>query len=455
LENRKGRSKVLRDPGFTENRDAPVHRWIPWIAGFSGQFVSDVISRYAREDYGVVCDPFAGVGTTLVESKMHGLDAVGVEINPYAALASRVKLDWNIDIPLFEGQLKRLADLLRYVEQPTSRGRLEAYSEISSSGKALLLEPRTSAPAGFKTREPFFDPQTERKVLLLKEFAIDTPDSLRDLFKAALGAILVKYSQYAYGPSLGRKSLMKIRQPKNGEVGIGYQKKLAEILQDLKWIQSTVKPKLKREPQHRVILGNVFHAMNEIPNREVGLLVTSPPYLNNYHYPRNTRPQLYWLDFVSKPDDLRNLEQDNFGKFWQTVRESEPIDLNFRLDGLEAIIHKISKRNPQKGIYGGRGWANYVTVYFNDIQKFFESFQDKMKRKSTMVWVLGNSVIQGVEVNTDKFVGRLAELADFKLEHIDKLRTKRVGSSIVNTNIRTKSSKPTELYDAAVIIKKR
>ena len=38
-----------------------------------------------------VLDPFAGVGTTLIEALKQGDDAVGYEINPYAALACKVK----------------------------------------------------------------------------------------------------------------------------------------------------------------------------------------------------------------------------------------------------------------------------------------------------------------------------------------------------------------------------
>ena len=38
---------------------------------------------------GTVLDPFAGVGTTLVESVFAGHNAVGFEINPYALLACR------------------------------------------------------------------------------------------------------------------------------------------------------------------------------------------------------------------------------------------------------------------------------------------------------------------------------------------------------------------------------
>jgi len=51
---------IFDDPAFMDNRAAPVHRWVPWIAGFSGAFVDSVLSSYlnSRRDSGIVLDPF-------------------------------------------------------------------------------------------------------------------------------------------------------------------------------------------------------------------------------------------------------------------------------------------------------------------------------------------------------------------------------------------------------------
>ena len=87
---------LFRDPAFMENREVPVHRWVPWIAGFSARFVEDCFRSFlpacpARR-YRVL-DPFAGVGTTLISALQAGHNAVGFEINPYAALACRAKIE--------------------------------------------------------------------------------------------------------------------------------------------------------------------------------------------------------------------------------------------------------------------------------------------------------------------------------------------------------------------------
>src|SRR5207249_2298579 len=38
-------------------------------------------------------DPFAGSGTALIESKLIGIDSIGIDIDPFCILMSKVKLD--------------------------------------------------------------------------------------------------------------------------------------------------------------------------------------------------------------------------------------------------------------------------------------------------------------------------------------------------------------------------
>ena len=94
-----GNGTDFSDPAFSVNKQAPVHRWVPWIAGFSKDFVRDSLKRHLGDRKSVVLDAFAGVGTTLVEAMLAGHDTVGFEINPYAALACKVKTNAAQDRP--------------------------------------------------------------------------------------------------------------------------------------------------------------------------------------------------------------------------------------------------------------------------------------------------------------------------------------------------------------------
>jgi len=56
---------------------------------------------------------------------------------------------------------------------------------------------------------------------------------------------------------------------------------------------------------------------------------------------RNTRPQLYWLDFIASPGEQKYLETQNFGQYWQTVRDAEAITLTFKHRDLETTLQQL------------------------------------------------------------------------------------------------------------------
>jgi DNA modification methylase len=185
----------------------------------------------------------------------------------------------------------------------------------------------------------------------------------------------------------------------------------------------------------------------------VDLVITSPPYLNNYHYNRNTRPQLYWLGYAGNPKDLKPLEFSNFGKYWQTVRGQDRIDLRFSLPGtdLEERLQTLREANPDKGVYGGNGWANYAASYFNDCHAFSKALKYVLKPKGSAVVVIGNSILQGIMIPTDQYFGKIAESVGLDLVRVEIPRAERVGNSIIQSDVRVvKAKKSHQLYEAVV-----
>jgi hypothetical protein len=71
-------------------RTKHVHRLHPYLGKFVPQLVEELLRRYV-EPGGRVLDPFAGSGTTLVQSLESGHDAVGVDVAPFNCLLMRVK----------------------------------------------------------------------------------------------------------------------------------------------------------------------------------------------------------------------------------------------------------------------------------------------------------------------------------------------------------------------------
>jgi DNA modification methylase len=209
--------------------------------------------------------------------------------------------------------------------------------------------------------------------------------------------------------------------------------------------------RFKHRPKAQIHQRSYLQRGDVLESGTVDVLVTSPPYLNNYHYVRNTRPQLYWLGLTDGNGSLKKLEEDNFGRFWQTVRSGPPVKLSFQLPELERLLDAIRERNPDKGVYGGNGWANYAATYFNDCARFFEVTRRVMKPGGLVVVVIGNNIVQGVHIETDRFLAEIAEFHGFRLQRMHRVRSKRTGSSIVNSSVRAGVTKaPTQLYETAV-----
>lgn len=427
----------FRDPAFAGNKAAAVHRWVPWIAGFSRDFVQSALERHLAKR-GTVLDPFAGVGTTLVEAVLGGHDALGFEINPYAALACRTKLD-----------AYRLGS--ETVQRAASE--FECFYGDSTSGHYV---PESEPPPGFKTRSPFYSPPVLQKVLVVQDFISRLPEGpLRDVFRVAFASTMVTYSNYSYEPSLGRRVSAGKANIDDFAVGQTIALKLHQMASDIGWMAKKLNG---RQPNTRVLGKSFFSSYEEVASRTVDVLITSPPYLNNYHYNRNTRPHLYWLGYANCPRDLKPLEEANFGKYWQTVRERECVDLDFGLANTEIgeCLQVLRTKKREKGLYGGNGWANYAACYFNDCYRFMKAAKHVLKRRGTAVVVIGNSIIQGVMIPTDRYLADIAQAVGLEVVDIHVPRATRVGNSIIQSDVRvTKARDSHQLYEAVVELRKR
>ena len=427
----------FRDPAFMANREAPVHRWVPWIAGFSGHFVRDALARYLPGPApGVVLDPFAGVGTTLIEADIAGHEATGFEINPYAAFAARAKLAAHRLDPVH--MRASAAAFLAFMEEGAHAGRA----------------PQAQAPAAFRTRAPFYSPAVERKVLFALDFFSTQEVSVAALFRLAFAATMVGYSNYSYEPSLGRKASVGRPEVEDDDVAGAIAAKVCQMADDAAWYRDArVRPE---RADGRVLEESFFEGCAALDAGSVDLLVTSPPYLNNYHYNRNTRPHLYWLGFCASPRDLKRLEALNFGTYWQNARDEARIDLDPSIEdaAIREALDRVRRRNPDKGIYGGKGWANYAARYFNDCARFVDGAARCLRPGATALVVIGNSILQGVPIPTDHFLAAIAEERGFALAGIHVPRETRVGSSIVNSGVRTGTAAGSALYESVVELRR-
>ena len=429
---------AFADPAFARNKSAPLHRWVPWIAGFSREFVQGAFKRHLSTK-GTVLDPFAGVGTTLVEAVLAGHEGIGFEINPYAALACQTKLTAYKLGP--EAVLTATAAFQDFYRDKV---------------KDDTYRPISTPPVGFKSRVEFYSPSVLHKVLIAHDFIAGLADGpLQNIFRIAFASTMVRYSNYSYEPSLGTRIAAGKEGITDFPVGETLAEKLAEITHDIAWMAEQIN---EHAPLAQVFNHTFFRCQDKIAPHVADLLVTSPPYLNNYHYNRNTRPHLYWLGLATRPGDFASLAEQNFGTFWQTAREQACIDLDPGIEHseLRERLAHLRTKTPEKGIYGGNGWANYAASYFNDCYRFAEGAQYALKPGGTALVVIGNSILQGEMIPTDRYLGDIAQMAGLELIDIHIPRSTRVGNSIIQSTVRVEKAQAShQLYEAVVELRKR
>jgi hypothetical protein len=154
-------------------RTKHVHRLHPYLGKFVPQLVEELLRRYV-EPGGRVLDPFAGSGTTLVQSLESGYDAVGVDVAPFNCLLMRVKTA-SYDIEVLRSDLvaahARAADFDRAGDRPgvasafvrewyaprATAELLDFHAALGGSGSADVLRVVLARAARSARRTTHFD----------------------------------------------------------------------------------------------------------------------------------------------------------------------------------------------------------------------------------------------------------------------------------------------------------
>lgn len=74
---------------FADSKQAPIHRWFQYPAGFSYRAVEHILELHDIRAGQIVYDPFVGTGTTAVVCKKQGIEAYGIEAHQFVHCSSR------------------------------------------------------------------------------------------------------------------------------------------------------------------------------------------------------------------------------------------------------------------------------------------------------------------------------------------------------------------------------
>src|SRR5258708_1745033 len=92
---------TARSGSFVDNMRLPIHRWFRYSAGFSAEWVRELIAAETKDRALHVLDPFAGSGTVILEAERCGSHGLGIEPHSFVARVAGAKLAWRPDIAEF------------------------------------------------------------------------------------------------------------------------------------------------------------------------------------------------------------------------------------------------------------------------------------------------------------------------------------------------------------------
>lgn len=388
----------ISSSSFVSNMALPVHSWYRYPAGFSANWAEGIIDRrkpILRNLF--VFDPFAGVGTTVLAAEHTGVRGVGLEAHPFVAKIAEAKLLWHTDTQAFFNFAQRVLTIAHTMTPDTSLAPTLIRKCYTDEAIRDLYALRC-AWQGLKDNTPASTLTWLAIVCILRvcSFAGTAP------------------WQYV----LPRKTKAKTMPPFEA-----YQQQVQHMLQDMAFFQLSASRNdgLIQEGDARLCTG--------IDSESVGLVVTSPPYANNYDYADATRLELAFFGEISSWSDLHKKIRHKLVRSCSQHVSIERLQLSPLLDTLadasfrDDISQKCSDLAEERLNHGGKkAYHLMVAAYFSDMRNTWRSLRRVCAHGSQVCFVIGDSAPYGVHIPVDRWLGELAILAGFRTYRFEKLR---------------------------------
>ena len=348
-----------------------------------------------------VFDPFSGSGTLLLEGELCNVNAMGVEAHPFVARVAKAKLHWQQSPRAFRDYAFSILEQAQKNEV-----------DISDSPKLI---------------KNCYPPETLIRLESLRKAWNDTADDspLSELTWLTLASILresspVGTAQWQY--VLPAKAKARVLDPYEA-----FKAKVHLISGDMAKRQSQVHgPKA-------ILYWDDARACQQIPDGWANLVVTSPPYANNYDYADATRLEMSFFGEIRGWGDL----QDTIRKYLvrsctQHVAKlqgetykmiNDPI-----LDPIQKELTETCKMlESEREKHGGKKpYHTMIAAYFSDMAKVWLALRRVTSPDSLVCFVVGDSAPYGIYVPVDRWLGELAVAAGFKSYVFEKTRDRNV-----------------------------
>lgn len=389
------------DSTFIDNMRLPVHRWFRYSAGFSARWAQQLIAeRVSRDQCIRVFDPFAGSGTTLLAAQDAGVESYGAESHPFISRLARAKLARSTD--------------------PT------AYRDFACTVLTLAKERIGSVEEYPPLIRKCYRDETladlDRLRLALEDQQDKSPAS--ELTWLTLVGILRRTSHV--GTANWQYVLPRKTKSKTEEPFAAFSQQTDTIFRDMRRTTSG------QLPRAELIEGDA-RTCEGVPSGSANLVITSPPYPNNYDYADATRLEMSFMREIDGWGDLQQAVRRHLVRSCTQHVPNSAADLEETLaaDHLAPIRKEITPICEELAITrlskgGKKTYHLMVACYFSDLAQVWHALRRVCESPCELCFVIGDSAPYGVYVPVIEWLGALALAAGFKEWRFEKTRDRNV-----------------------------
>lgn len=403
-----------------------VEAWYPYYAGYTEEFARAVIEAAALRSKSCVLDPWNGCGTTTRVADALGHTAIGVDINPVAALVASAKLARAKDAMFVAGLAGRLA----------SRSLLDMRKIATDDPLRRWLCPALCR--AYRSIEQG----------ILADLAVCDGSTLNPAEQALppLASFLIVSLQRAARQFAGIKTSTnptwlrpKMHPPKQdpGALATAWLALVRSMAADLEAAEEGV-----NRTGSQIHLGDA----RKLPfsDNAIDLVVTSPPYCTRIDYVVNTSFELAALGIGNGQAAFDHLRRDSMGT--PLTRRGADITLDSFPDGVARLLGAI-QQHPSKAS-SSYYFKTYVQ-YFRDSMASLRELVRVLKPGGAAAFVVQSSYYKDLYVDLPELYVAMGQSLSMKASIV---ATYDVNRFLAQINSRSSAHRKSTSHREAVVV---
>ena len=361
-----------------EKTKSYTHGLHTYPAMFIPQVANRLLQKYSKQG-DIICDIFCGSGTALIESRILGRNAIGIDLNPLAIFLAKAKTN-EIDPHILQTEYFALLD------------------RISQIKDIEVVMPR------FNNLEFWFNDKVIIKLAKIKKAIKEIKDKkIQNFFMVGFSEIV----RFSSNTKNGEFKLVRMKKDKldnhDPDVLGLFKKKTESNIAGMKLYFENI----DKNTKIKIIFGDSSKD-NGIKEDSIDCIITSPPYGDSrttVAYGQFSRLSAQWIDIFDNPNEASGVDNELLGG--QNIKQLDnPLKSKYLSDALSKIAIKDEKR------------AREVLSFNIGLNDCMKQAYKILKNNSYFCLVIGNRQVKQVRIPTDFIIAELGENLGFVCEDI-------------------------------------